>query len=61
MPDQTRTASTGPPLIGGGEPSKGRRIDHGGAASTGPPLIGGGEEQVWAPSHIETLLQRVRR
>ena len=36
-------ASTGPPLIGGGEEADRGEVAEGVAASTGPPLIGGGE------------------
>ncbi len=54
-------ASTGPPLIGGGEkPVYAEQVPHT-AASTGPPLIGGGEG-AWSGKDSVTLpLQRVRR
>ncbi len=41
-------ASTGPPLIGGGELHPHPQPRGGGVASTGPPLIGGGEARIAA-------------
>jgi len=39
------SASTGPPLIGGGEATAPAWWRSGRRASTGPPLIGGGEKR----------------
>ena len=56
------TASTGPPLIGGGEGPRAVRGRRGPAASTGPPLIGGGEIGTeYMTARDDVMLQRVRR
>jgi len=56
-------ASTGPPLIGGGETcTSAAPIQPLSRASTGPPLIGGGELVTKSPARTVTVaLQRVRR
>jgi len=54
-------ASTGPPLIGGGERMHAGRGEQARSASTGPPLIGGGEASTMTDPIHAALLQRVRR
>jgi len=55
-------ASTGPPLIGGGERNCTLVTPSPSPASTGPPLIGGGEALAAQDEQAAALLlQRVRR
>ena len=59
---QGPAASTGPPLIGGGERTAiGAPAATAVVASTGPPLIGGGESPKYRGGNAGRLLQRVRR